>query len=221
MVHGTPAYTAIIAACVGEDGSGPYRIFPGTVEELERTGYDAALMPAEDAMTEAKMDALCRTALKHLDSMKALDADALMQQAVVVVMLFAAAERSASYFRGRQAELAYEFTLRRALFHHKLTAMSANEWKKLERMTLLRLEYRSWHYKHQSVEARERGRVDSRGQEASREGWSREPGRWKARQEERSRGDAGQAAKKGVSAPGGKDDGDLGKPPQPRAAPKE
>ena len=179
MVKGTPAYAAVVAACVGEGSAGLYRIFPGTADDLEHTGLDPALVPADEPLTEAKMDVLCRTALQHLDSMKALDADALMQQAVVVVMLFAAAERSASSYRGRQAELAYEYTLRRALFHYELTAMKRHERKRLERMALSRLEYRSW--QHRYNEGRDRSHDDHREHHVrSTSSEHQEEGRWKS-----------------------------------------
>ena len=97
--HAEPAYIALVGACMSEDvnghsqyvqqvqtqtamtGHSQYRIVPGQVEELERPQFDPVLLRVAYPLTIGCFEDICVDALAILESVVALEAAALLQQA--------------------------------------------------------------------------------------------------------------------------------------------
>lgn len=159
LLPAEPAYIALVCACMSEDHNGhsQYRIVPGQVEELERSRFDPVLLRAAYPLTPGRFEDICIDALALLESMVALGAEALLQQASAIVLLYALAMESASIFGGKEGERALELVLRRVLFEYRVRAVTRVEAHLIGRMGIKAEEYKAWRRSHGSHGASREG----------------------------------------------------------------
>ena len=150
LLPAEPAYVALVCACIkeGSTGHSQYRIVPGQVEELERSRYDPVLLRATYPLSVGGFQDIFVDALKLLESMVALGAEAMLQQASALVLLYAVANQARAVLSGKEGERALELFLRRVLFEYRVTAVTAADASLLKRMGTKAEDYKAWQRSH-------------------------------------------------------------------------